>query len=112
MFVLFSFLEWHDRVGMHCLLVLHIPSWHALLPLYLFVYSEAAFTFFYSPGEVVVFQCVEWLRGHLQERQLQQGSSEEEEKEKEHSAGIVPACQWTMWHAFTVCCHTYPNCVF
>lgn len=101
----FLLLEWHDHISMHRQLVLHTPRWHALLPSHLFIYSEATFTFFFSPGEVVVFQCVEWLRGHLQERQLQQGSSEEVEKEKEHSAGILPTYEWTVWH-------TYPNGIF
>ena len=42
-----------------------------------------------SPGEVVVFQCVEWLKGYLQDRLPQQntGKEEEEEEEGEDSAG-------------------------
>lgn len=59
-----------------------------------------------SPGEVVVFQCVEWLKGYVQDRLPQQDSSEEEkeEKEGERSAGnsmsvdkIASMCQLASW---------------
>ena len=53
---------------------------------------------FYSPGEVVVFQCVELLRERLEEKLLHQGNSGEEEKERECSAGSMAVCKLTMWH--------------
>ena len=77
-------------------LVLHIPSAQARLRTYishLFIVGLLSLLL-YSPGEVVVFQCVELLREHLEEKLLYQGSSGEEEKERECLAGNIAVCKW------------------
>ena len=92
--------------GHHDCISTHSTSWssmpqvlsHARIHIcHLFIVGLLSLLY-YSPGEVVVFQCVEFLREHIEEKLLHQGSSGEEEKERECSAGNMAVCKLTMWH--------------
>ena len=73
----------------------HSTSWSCMPQVLALVHSGATVALlFYSPGEVVVFQCVELLREHLEEKLLHhQGSSGEEEQETECLAGNIAVCK-------------------
>lgn len=81
-------------------MVLHTPSAQAHLHIFHLFIIGLRSLLFCSPGEVVVFQCVELLREHLEEKQLHQGSRGEEEEKREGSA----VCKLTMWHIIIGSC--------